>query len=80
MRSAVAIASDIVIASSIGMAPDRTGAPRDKFLEVARTNAAGRALYASAGYRQAGIRRGYYTIPGGARIDALVLSKPLTRG
>ena len=50
------------------------------FLEVARTNGAACALYASAGYRQTGIRPGYYTLPGGKRIDALVLAKTLTRG
>lgn len=43
------------------------------FLEVAAGNAAACALYRQAGYRQAGIRRGYY----GAGGDALVLSRGL---
>ena len=32
------------------------------FLEVAATNAAARALYASAGYAEDRVRRGYYVI------------------
>ena len=48
------------------------------FLEVAATNAAARALYAGLGYRQAGLRTGYYTRPDGPAIDALVLVKTLT--
>lgn len=47
------------------------------FLEVAAGNAAARALYARAGYRECGRRRGYYLHADGARDDALVLSKPL---
>lgn len=43
------------------------------FLEVAETNAAARALYARAGFSEAGRRRGYY-----AGADALVLRKSLT--
>jgi ribosomal-protein-alanine N-acetyltransferase len=46
------------------------------FLEVRPTNVAGRALYAGAGFRQIGVRRGYYPAKGG-REDALVLSRPL---
>ncbi len=46
----------------------RVGA-RTMFLEVAVTNGAARALYASFGFREAGLRRGYY-IDG---TDALVL-------
>ncbi|MFT3688752.1 GNAT family N-acetyltransferase [Paenirhodobacter sp.] len=42
------------------------------FLEVAEDNAPARALYAAAGWREAGRRRGYYH-PG---IDALVLTLP----
>jgi ribosomal-protein-alanine N-acetyltransferase len=44
------------------------------FLEVAETNAAARALYLRRGYRQVGLRRGYYA-PG---LDALVLRRTLT--
>ena len=43
------------------------------FLEVAEGNAAARALYAAAGFRQSGRRRRYY--PDGA--DALVLRRSL---
>ncbi|MFN6977669.1 MAG: GNAT family N-acetyltransferase [Gemmobacter sp.] len=52
----------------------RRGAGR-AFLEVAADNAPARALYAAAGWLQAGLRRGYY----GAGIDALILDKPLKR-
>jgi [ribosomal protein S18]-alanine N-acetyltransferase len=47
------------------------GAPRI-FLEVRRTNAAARALYAHCGFREIGVRHGYYPA-GDAREDALVL-------
>ncbi|MFD1913895.1 ribosomal protein S18-alanine N-acetyltransferase [Halodurantibacterium flavum] len=43
------------------------------FLEVAADNQAARALYSRAGYAEAGIRRNYY----GAKIDAIVMRKPL---
>ncbi len=47
-------------------------------LEVAEDNAAARAFYASAGFREAGRRRGYYRAqPGAAARDAIVLSKEL---
>lgn len=48
------------------------------FLEVSAENAAAIALYDSAGFRPAGRRRGYYAAPDGRRIDALVLSRPLS--
>ena len=44
------------------------------FLEVAEDNAAARALYDRAGFRQIGRRRGYYD---GGRIDALVLERDM---
>lgn len=47
------------------------------FLEVAATNGAARALYASAGYAEDRVRRGYYVIPDGDAIDAAVMSKTL---
>lgn len=43
------------------------------FLEVAADNAAALALYDRAGFRRAGLRRGYF----GAGLDALVLRKRL---
>lgn len=43
------------------------------FLEVAEDNLVARALYARAGFRPAGRRRGYAVAPDGTRIDALVL-------
>jgi ribosomal-protein-alanine N-acetyltransferase len=43
------------------------------FLEVAVENSAARALYHSLGFREAGVRAGYYSGSGGARRDALIL-------
>lgn len=48
------------------------------FLEVAVNNAAAIHLYLSHGYSESGKRRGYYAVSDGAKIDALVLSKPLS--
>ena len=45
------------------------------FLEVAAGNTVACALYRQAGYRQAGIRRGYYGTGG----DALVMSRQFGR-
>ena len=44
------------------------------FLEVADDNAAALALYAGAGFIEAGRRTGYYARPDGGRQDALVLA------
>jgi ribosomal-protein-alanine N-acetyltransferase len=44
------------------------------FLEVAEDNAAARALYARAGFHEAGRRRGYYARADGSREDALILA------
>jgi [ribosomal protein S18]-alanine N-acetyltransferase len=46
------------------------------FLEVRPSNVSGRGLYAGSGYRQIGVRRGYYPSAWG-REDALVLRKDL---
>lgn len=46
-------------------------------LEVAVGNAPARALYAAAGYRSAGRRRGYFRRPDGQREDALLLARDL---
>lgn len=47
------------------------------FLEVAADNAPAIALYDRAGFARAGLRRGYYATAGGARIDALVMSRAI---
>lgn len=60
-------------------AATRAGAG-EAFLEVAATNAAARALYDRAGYAQVGRRPGYFCMPDGSGIDALVLRKPLQPG
>lgn len=44
------------------------------FLEVADDNTAALALYARAGFTEAGRRPGYYARPDGHRQDALILS------
>jgi len=43
------------------------------YLEVARNNSAAQQLYQSAGFREAGARKGYYRSLAGAQVDALVL-------
>ena len=50
---------------------------RRAVLEVAEANAPARALYAAAGWRAEGRRKGYYRHPDGTRSDALVLAKRL---
>jgi len=55
----------------------RRGADR-VFLEVGAGNHAARALYQALGYRQVGLRAGYYAHPDGQREDALVLERGLT--
>ncbi|EAR52399.1 ribosomal-protein-alanine acetyltransferase, putative [Oceanicola granulosus HTCC2516] len=55
----------------------RTDGAVDAFLEVAEDNAPARALYAAAGYTEAGRRRRYYPRPGAPAADALVLSRTL---
>lgn len=47
------------------------------FLEVAADNAAARALYAGAGWSETGRRRAYYSAPGGARVDAVLMGRGL---
>lgn len=45
------------------------------FLEAAEDNPGARALYAKAGWSEAGRRRAYYARAGGGAADAVVLSK-----
>lgn len=47
------------------------------FLDVAAGNAPARALYAACGFAEIGLRKAYYTLPGGAREDALQLAREL---
>ena len=47
------------------------------FLEVAEPNAAARGLYASNGWQEMGRRRSYYR-DGEARVDAILMCKPLS--
>ncbi len=49
------------------------------FLEVAEDNVPARALYARAGFTEAGRRAGYYGRRDGSRVDALVLTKTLSQ-
>jgi ribosomal-protein-alanine N-acetyltransferase len=53
---------------------------RSVLLEVRPSNLPARRLYASSGFEQIGLRRGYYPDRGGAREDALVLRKEFARG
>lgn len=56
----------------------RAAGARRLMLEVAEDNAAARAFYACAGFREAGRRLGYYRAQAGAAArDAIVLSKEL---
>lgn len=50
---------------------------RRLFLDVADSNVAARALYASCGFAEIGRRKAYYTLPGGVREDALQLARDL---
>jgi [ribosomal protein S18]-alanine N-acetyltransferase len=61
---------------SAGLQAARTAGAEAAFLEVAADNEAAIALYEDAGFRRVGLRRGYYSRPGGA-IDALVLRRDL---
>lgn len=54
----------------------RAAEVEDMFLEVRRSNAPAIALYLSLGFRQVGVRKGYYPARQG-REDALVLSLAL---
>ncbi len=46
---------------------------KDVFLEVAEDNTAALALYRAHGFAGAGRRQGYYLMPDGRRVDAIVM-------
>ena len=50
---------------------------KSAFLEVAKSNMAAQALYRSCGFREAGLRRGYYERASGQREDAIVMRRDL---
>jgi len=60
-----------LLTAAIGIAQENGAAAM--FLEVADDNAAALALYARAGFAEAGRRRGYYRRAGGTAVDARVL-------
>ena len=47
------------------------------FLEVRSDNVAAKALYSGAGFSEAGVRRDYYKLDDGSRMDALIMAKTL---
>jgi ribosomal-protein-alanine N-acetyltransferase len=49
-------------------------------LEVASQNQPARAFYASKGFAQVGLRRGYYTLRDGTKDDAVLLSLAIAQG
>lgn len=53
---------------------------RSLFLEVAASNPPARAFYASEGFEQTGLRKGYYRHPDGSHGDALLMVRALTQG
>lgn len=53
---------------------------RQLWLEVRQSNEAARALYARAGFVEAGVRRSYYPAAGARREDAIVMSLQLVEG
>jgi [ribosomal protein S18]-alanine N-acetyltransferase len=67
-----------LVAELIAVAAAR-GAVR-VFLEVARDNVAALTLYRAMGFREAGVRRGYYQQTEGAPVDALVMDRVLVGG
>ena len=66
----------LLLRAALGGAAQR-GATRIQ-LEVAANNLAAQTLYRRAGFQAAGRRRNYYLDSRGARLDALLLARPLT--
>ncbi len=64
------------LVEAVERAVKRAGAKR-LFLEVAADNVGAQGLYAAAGFKEVGRRKGYYARKGSASVDALVLSKNL---
>lgn len=58
----------------------RTLPATSAFLEVAADNRAAQALYEKHGFVVCGRRKAYYTRPGTASVDALLMQAPLTFG
>lgn len=56
----------------------QTRGAEQAFLEVAEDNTAARAAYRSAGWQELGRRKGYYRMPDGNRVDAIVLTLALS--
>jgi tRNA threonylcarbamoyl adenosine modification protein YeaZ/ribosomal-protein-alanine acetyltransferase len=55
----------------------KSGDVKSLFIEVAVSNKAALALYASCGFEKAGMRKNYYERHGGKREDALIMRKDL---
>ncbi len=60
-----------------GLTAAKTRGAEMCFLEVAEDNHAALALYERAGFTPQGRRKGYYSAPGDASVDALILRKLL---
>jgi len=70
-RAGVAAA---LVAAALGLAATKAEA---MFLEVGADNPTAQALYERAGFVPAGRRPGYYTRPGVAAVDAIVMRRTL---
>ena len=62
--------------SDFGAHAQNLGA-RTGFLDVAASNTAARSLYRRCGWTEHGRRKGYYSLPGGSKDDALLMRKHL---
>jgi ribosomal-protein-alanine N-acetyltransferase len=58
----------------------RAQAARELWLEVRASNVRARAIYEHLGFRQKGLRKGYYPAPSRRREDAVVMSLALDAG